>query len=104
MSFIDILLRGNDKKSLRALFKTCLSWPVFFTQVMIICLLFIFPESSTGAPVSGKNNRGRYYEPVEVPAELLPGVKGKDLRNLGLYAWHENAWRPILFQADEKTP
>jgi hypothetical protein len=57
----------------------------------------------TALPVES-NQRGRFYEPVEIQGEFFPGMTGAKIADLGLYAWRKGGWRPVLFQVDEKTP
>ncbi len=46
---------------------------------------------------------GRYYEPVEVPGELLPSMVTRKISEFGLYAWRQDTWHTVLFQIDERT-
>ncbi|MDD5222519.1 MAG: hypothetical protein PHE84_00890 [bacterium] len=47
---------------------------------------------------------GRYYEPVEVPGEMLTPLLGQKISRLSVFSWQGGEWKPVLFQVDERTP
>ncbi len=49
-------------------------------------------------------DEGRYYEPVEVPGEMLTPLLGQNLDRISVYAYQNGSPHPILFQIDEMTP
>jgi len=73
------------------------------TWLFAILLLHCFASGATALSAAPEFS-GRSYEPVEVPGELVPDMTGREISQLGLYAWREGSWRPVLFQVDEKTP
>lgn len=60
-------------------------------------------QAAAGPPDKGKSD-GRYYEPVEVPGELLAPLLGTSLNKLAVYSFRNGNFSPILFQIDELTP
>lgn len=56
-----------------------------------------------GAPEREKWG-GRYYEPVEIPGEMLAPLLGQKITRLAVFSWQGGEWKPVLFQVDERTP
>jgi len=46
----------------------------------------------------------RRCDPVEIRGKYLEPLLGRDLNRLGLFSWKEEAWQPLPFQVDERTP
>lgn len=66
------------------------------------CLFIMAPYSYANAPKPARG--GRFYEPVEVPGEILSSLIGKRISGLAIYSWKNDRWTPVLFQVDERTP
>ena len=60
-------------------------------------------SASAGAPEREKWG-GRYYEPVEIPGEMLGPLLGQKIDRLAVFSWQGGAWKPVLSQVDERTP
>jgi len=64
-------------------------------------LILLFYQMANASPLTPQ--QARYYEPVEIPAEVFASALGLPLKNLAIYSWENNNWKPILFQVDERT-
>ncbi|MCX5860280.1 MAG: hypothetical protein NT056_10420 [Proteobacteria bacterium] len=62
----------------------------------------------SGLAYAGASERekwgGRYYEPVEVPGEMLAPLLGQKINHLAVFSWQGGEWKPVLSQVDERTP
>jgi len=62
----------------------------------------------SGPAYAGASERekwgGHYYEPVEVPGEMLAPLLGQKINRLAVFSWQGGAWKPVLSQVDERTP
>ena len=73
-----------------------------------ILSLMIFAGVLSSSAFAGASERekwgGRYYEPVEVPGEMLAPLLGQKINHLAVFSWLGGAWKPVLSQVDERTP
>jgi len=76
-----------------------------YLLLFVCALFFIFlPPTGVLGEAENKKRDGRFYEPVEVPGNILDSLKGRKIENLAVYVFRAGEWRPILFQVDELTP
>lgn len=71
--------------------------------MLLLAVLWCRPWPAAGAEENGKRH-GRYYEPVEVPGELLARLQGASLNKIAVYSFRNGRFSPVLFQIDELTP
>ncbi len=79
-----------------------------FLITMAVTIGLLFPAWGQ-APTAGSKQvisaktLDRFYDPVEVSAELFPRLLNSELSRLGLFAFHEGRLTPIPYQFDEWT-
>lgn len=78
--------------------------PLRLPLIIILAAGLLLPASYTSVSAPEPVKSGRYYEPVEVPGEMLISLLGKSISGLSVYSWRDGAWTPVLFQVDERTP
>jgi hypothetical protein len=70
--------------------------------IMVLGSLFISAEDPADKELIDTEN-GRYYEPVEVPGELVQDLVGAPLKSIAVFSFDGAAWKVVLSQIDERT-
>ena len=85
-----------------------------FVNIVIVASLFLFLAGNGGytwaenAGVANENilekkTIDRYYDPIEIHAEVLKEVLGKKISEMQLYSFVDGSFRQVPFQFDEWT-
>jgi hypothetical protein len=71
--------------------------------ITVMLALSIASEPGVAGLIGHERTDGRYYEPVEIPGEVLSSLTGTALNNLAVYSFENGRWLQILSQIDEVT-
>ncbi|OGP57002.1 MAG: hypothetical protein A2V67_00390 [Deltaproteobacteria bacterium RBG_13_61_14] len=72
--------------------------------ILVLLVSWCGPLPTTAGAEGPGRAHGRYYEPVEVPGEVLVPLQGASLSKLAVYSFRKGSFSPLLFQIDELTP